>query len=216
MSQEVTIEVQHREGAGKNESRRVRRAGLVPAIVYGGGRDPEGVVVDPRPIDSVLNSERGKNTLIHLRIGDRELKRLVMIREIQRHPVTDRILHADFVRVELDRKTEVRVPIQAVGIPLGVKNEGGMLEWVHREVPIRVLPGNIPEHLVADVSALHVGQHLEAGQLTLPEGVELMIPANDTVITIIGKKAEEETAAVTPDTTTVEPEVTKQKKKEDE
>jgi large subunit ribosomal protein L25 len=195
MSQEVTIEVQHREGSGKNESRRVRRAGLIPAVVYGGGREAEGVVVDPRPIGAVLESERGKNTLIHLRIGDRELKRMVMIREIQRHPVTDRILHADFVRVEMDRKTEVNVPIHLLGTPVGVTSEGGMVEWVHRAIAIRVLPGDIPEHLEADVSELHVGQHLEAGQLNLPSGAELMVPAGETVITILAKKAEEAATA---------------------
>ncbi len=195
MATEVSIAVVPRESAGKNESRRLRRQGMVPAIVYGGGREPEGIAVDPRPVDAVLSTERGKNTLIHLTIGDRELKRMVLIREIQRHPVTDRIMHADFVRIEMDKKTEVWVPLNIVGVPLGVKNEGGMLEWVHRQVHIRVLPGDIPEHIDVDVSALHVGQHISAGDVTLPGGADLLMPPTDPMITVVGKKAEEEAAA---------------------
>ncbi len=195
MATEVSIAVTPRESAGKNESRRLRRQGMVPAIVYGGGREPEGIAVDPRPIDAVLQTERGKNTLIHLTIGDRELKRMVLIREIQRHPVTDRIMHADFVRIEMDKKTEVWVPLNIVGVPLGVKNEGGMLEWVHRQVHIRVLPGDIPEHIDVDVSELHVGQHISASDVALPAGADLLMPPTDPMITVVGKKAEEEAAA---------------------
>jgi large subunit ribosomal protein L25 len=200
MSEHVTIQVQPRVEVGKNESRRLRRAGLVPAVVYGGGREPEGVAFDPRPLEVVLLTERGKNTLLHLRVGDRELKRAVLVREIQRHPVTDRILHADFVRVEMDRKTEVDVPIVAVGIAAGVKNEGGLLEYIHRTVTVRCLPADIPEHIEADVTALHVGQHLEAGELQLPAGVELAMPPGETLVTIAGKQAEEAptTAAAAP------------------
>ncbi len=195
MSEQVTIQVQPREEKGKNESRRLRRQGLVPAVVYGGGREPEGVAVDPRPLEAVLLTERGKNTLLHLRIGDRDLKRAVLMREIQRHPVTDRILHADFVRVEMDNKTEVDVPIVAAGIATGVKSEGGLLEFIHRTVTVRCLPADIPQHIEADVTELHVGQHLEAGELTLPAGVELAMPATETLLTISGKPAEEATTA---------------------
>lgn len=191
MANEVNIVVQHRDQIGKNESRRLRRSGLVPGVVYGGGREPEGISIDPRPLEAVLVSERGKNTLIHLTIGDRELKRMVLIRELQRHPVTDRLMHADFVRVEMDRKTDVAVPLLAIGIPLGVKNEGGLLEYVHRTVTIRILPADIPQHIEVDVSELHVGQHIEASDLKLPAGAELLMPPTETMLTCVGKKAEE-------------------------
>lgn len=216
MANEVTIASTPRDTVGKNESRRLRRQGLIPCVVYGGGREPEGVAVDPRPLETVLASERSKNTLIHLRIGDRELKRMVLIREIQRHPVTDRLMHADFVRVEMDRKTDVAIPIVAIGIPAGVKNEGGMLQYVHRELPIRVLPAEIPEHVEIDVSELHVGQHVSAGQLRLPEGAELLMPPAEAVITVVGKKAEE-AAAETPaegEAAPTEPATTPTKKSE--
>lgn len=191
MSQIVNFEVTPREEFGKNAAGRARRTGLVPAVVYGGGREPQGVLVDPRRIESVLHSESGLNTLIHLKVGERELKRMVLIREIQRHPVTERILHADFVRVEMDRKIEVSVPIHVVGTAPGVKNEGGLLEMVNRTVLVRCLPAEIPDHLELDVSELHNNQHLEAKDVPLPAGIELAATPNEVIVTVLGKQAEE-------------------------
>jgi large subunit ribosomal protein L25 len=191
MSQVVNFEVVPREEYGKNAAGRARRAGYVPAVVYGGGRDPQGVLVDPRLIEGVMHSERGLNTLIHLKIGDRDLKRMVLIREVQRHPVTERVTHADFVRVEMDKKIEVAIPVHVVGIPVGVKSEGGMLEIVNRSVLVRCLPGEIPESIDLDVTDLHNNQHLEAKDVPLPEGVELAAQPNEVIVTVLGKQAEE-------------------------
>lgn len=191
MSQVVNFEVVPREEFGKNAAGRARRAGYVPAVVYGGGREPQGVLVDPRLIEGVMHSERGLNTLIHLKIGDRELKRMVLIRQIQRHPVTERVTHADFVRVEMDKKVEVGIPVHVVGTPVGVKNEGGMLELVTRSVLVRCLPGEIPDFVEVDVSGLHNNQHIEAREVALPAGVELAANPHDVIVTILGKQAEE-------------------------
>jgi len=191
--QEVIIECQLREGVGTNDARRLRHAKTIPAVVYGGGRDPQPVVVDPRPIESVLESETGLNTLIHLRVSGRDLRRMVLIRQVQRHPVTERLLHCDFLRVEMDQPIDVAVPLSFVGVPEGVKNEGGLLQFVHREVTVRVLPSKIPAHIDVDISGLHTGQHLEAGEVPLPEGCELLTPANETLCTVVGKGAEEPT-----------------------
>jgi large subunit ribosomal protein L25 len=191
MSQsEVTIECQVRETAGTNDARRLRASKMIPAVVYGGGRDPQAVSVDPRPIESVLDTPLGLNTLIHLRVSGRELKRMVMIREVQRHPVTESLMHCDFVRVELDQRIEVNVPVDLVGTPEGVKNEGGLLEMVHREIVVSSLPDRIPATLQADISALHVGQHLEAGEIALPEGVELAMDPSETLCTVVGKSSQ--------------------------
>ncbi len=194
MSQPIVIEVEPRENLGKNASRRLRRAGLIPAVVYGGGREPVGVQVDPRPVEAALHSPMGLNTLIQLKLAGRDLRRMVLIREIQRHPVTEQLLHVDFVRVEMDQKIEVSVPVELVGTPVGVKSEGGIVDFVHRQVVIKCLPGNIPGKLVADISGLHVGQHFEAGQLELPEGSELVTPPTETICTVAGKKAGAEEA----------------------
>jgi len=191
MSQVVNFEVTPREEFGKNAAGRARRSGFVPAVVYGGGREPQGVLVDPRLIEGVMHSERGLNTLIHLKIGDRELKRMVLIREVQRHPVTERVTHADFVRIEMDKKIEVAVPVHIVGTAVGVKSEGGMLEVVNRSVSVRCLPAEIPDFVEVDVTELHDGQHLEAKDVPLPTGVELAAHANDVIVTILSRQAEE-------------------------
>ncbi len=191
MSQVVNFEVTPREEFGKNAAGRARRSGFVPAVVYGGGRDPQGVLVDPRLIEGVMHSERGLNTLIHLKIGDRELKRMVLIRAVQRHPVTERVTHADFVRIEMDKKIDVAVPVHIVGTSVGVKSEGGMLEIVNRSVLVRCLPADIPEYVELDVTELHEGQHLEAKDVPLPAGVELAAHGGDVVVTILSKQAEE-------------------------
>ncbi|MCU0232083.1 MAG: 50S ribosomal protein L25 [Acidobacteria bacterium] len=191
MSQVVNFEVVPREEFGKNAAGRARRAGYVPAVVYGGGREPQGVLVDPRLIEGVIHSERGLNTLIHLKIGDRDLKRMVLIREVQRHPVTERVTHADFVRVEMDRKVEVAIPVHVVGIPVGVKSEGGMLELVNRSVLVRCLPGEIPDFVEVDVSELHNNQHISARDVALPAAVELADSPHEVIVTILGKQAEE-------------------------
>ncbi len=191
MSQVVNFEVVPREEYGKNAAGRARRAGYVPAVVYGGGREPQGVLVDPRLIEGVMHSERGLNTLIHLKIGDRDLKRMVLIREVQRHPVTERVTHADFVRVEMDKKIEVAIPVHVVGIPVGVKSEGGMLEIVNRSVLVRCLPGEIPDSVDVDVTDLHNNQHISAADVALPAGVELAAHPHEVIVTILGKQAEE-------------------------
>ncbi|NJN64499.1 MAG: 50S ribosomal protein L25 [Acidobacteria bacterium] len=207
--QEVIIECQLREGVGTNDARRLRHAKTIPAVVYGGGRDPQPVVVDPRPIELVLESETGLNTLIHLRVSGRDLRRMVLIRQVQRHPVTERLLHCDFLRVEMDQPIDVAVPLAFVGVPEGVKNEGGVVQYIHREINVRVLPSKIPAHIDVDISALHTGQHLEAGDVPLPEGCELLMPPGETLCTVVGKGAEEtaaapeggEAAGTTPETT---------------
>jgi large subunit ribosomal protein L25 len=191
MSQVVNFEVVPREEYGKNAAGRARRAGYVPAVVYGGGREPQGVLVDPRLIEGVMHSERGLNTLIHLKIGDRDLKRMVLIREVQRHPVTERVTHADFVRVEMDKKIEVAIPVHVVGTPVGVKSEGGMLEIVNRSVLVRCLPGEIPDSVEVDVTDLHNNQHISAVDVALPAGVELAAHPHEVIVTILGKQAEE-------------------------
>jgi len=191
MSQVVNFEVTPREEFGKNAAGRARRSGYVPAVVYGGGREPQGVLVDPRLIESVMHSERGLNTLIHLKIGEHELKRMVLIREVQRHPVTERVTHADFVRVEMDKKIEVAIPVHIIGTAPGVKSEGGMLELVNRAVFVRCLPGDIPDFVEVDVSELHNNQHIEARDVALPAGIELAAHPNDVIVTILGKQAEE-------------------------
>jgi large subunit ribosomal protein L25 len=196
---EITVEVQEREDLGKNPSRRLRREGLVPAILYGAGKAPVPLTVDPRRLEEVLRGDRGINTLFHLHLPGKDLRRMVRIREYQRHPVTDRITHADFVRVEMDRKIQVNVPVRLEGTPEGVKNEGGILDFVQRTIEVECLPAAIPDGLVVDVSGLHVGQNVTVEDLADVAGdVRILVPGSTVVATVSVSRAaiaEEEAAA---------------------
>jgi large subunit ribosomal protein L25 len=198
---EITIDVVERGEFGKNVSRRMRRDGLVPAILYGSGKAPVPLTVDPRRLEEVLQGDRGINTLFHLRLQGKDLRRMVRIREYQRHPVTDRITHADFIRVEMDRRIQIKVPVCLDGVPEGVKNEGGVLDFVLRTVELDCLPAQIPEALHVDVSPLHIGQNVTAEDLEVPEGVTVLDPGGTVLATVsvsraaIAAEAEEEVAA---------------------
>ncbi len=190
-TREVHLSVQPRVGkSGSAESRRMRSEGRIPAVVYGGGVAPESIEFDARPVIQMLSVEGGRNSLIHLKIGDRELSRMVMLKEIQVHPTSGRLLHADFARVEMNQKIVVEVPVHIVGTAVGVKSEGGLLELIHRTVRIKVLPAEIPSFIELDVTPLHSGQHVEASELTLPAGVDLVMSPHDTIVTVVGKTAE--------------------------
>lgn len=195
----ITVEVEERDLLGKNASRRLRREGLVPAILYGAGKPPVSLTVDPRRLEEVLRSDRGINTLFNLHLPGKDLRRMVRIREYQRHPVTDRIIHADFVRVEMDRKIQINVPVRLEGTPEGVKNEGGILDFVQRTIEVECLPSAIPEALVVDVSELHVGQNVTVEDLADVAGdVRILVPGSTVVATVSVSRAavaEEEAAA---------------------
>ena len=145
-----------REGKfNKNAARRVRVAGKIPAVVYGAGKDAVAVTVDPRAITRILHSESGHNTIFDLNVeGSGVVK--AMIVDWQNEPIKGKLLHIDLKRIAMDKMMRVSVPIQLVGIPTGVKNQGGILEHVLREVEIECLPGDIPSHLDVDVSGLEL------------------------------------------------------------
>lgn len=171
---ELTIEVAPRGATGKNESRRLRAAGSIPGVVYGGGRDPVSVTVDRHTMLELMRKAGGENAVYLLKLTGTDKSRHVMIRDMDVHPVTRQVRHIDFQRIVLTEKVRISVAVEVIGTPPGVKTEGGMLDFVTREVEVECLPTNIPHHLQADVSKLHVGQHVEAGDLELPEGVTLL------------------------------------------
>lgn len=155
---DAILEAVKRDTRGKNEARRLRAAGRIPAVVYGAQKAGESgktveVAVDPKPLLRILHSGSGVNTLITLKV-DGEGDSRVLVKEFLLDPVTDKLLHADFYRVNMDRKITVTVQIVTRGEPRGVKLEGGILDFVHREIDIETLPGEIPDHIEVDVSSL--------------------------------------------------------------
>jgi len=166
---EATLEAVRREGTGKGAARRMRREGRVPAVFYGATRDEAGrpvavpIAVDPKEVVRILHSDSGANTLIALRLDAEDTR--VMIREYQLDPVTHHLLHADFYRVAMDRKVTVTVPVVLRGEARGIKQQGGLLDFVHREVEVECLPADIPESIEVDVSELLVGQSVRLRDL---------------------------------------------------
>jgi large subunit ribosomal protein L25 len=163
---EATLKAERRATRGKNEARRLRASGRIPAVVYGGAGEATAVAVDPKVLSRILHSESGVNTLINLEV-DGEAASRVIVKEYQLDPVNGRLLHADFYRLAMDRPIRVTVPIEVRGEARGVKQQGGVLDLPHREVEIECLPAEIPESIVVDVSELLIGQSIRLKDLAL-------------------------------------------------
>jgi large subunit ribosomal protein L25 len=154
---------------GSRESRRVRREGAVPAVIYGHGLEALPVAVDRRELYAVLHTEAGLNALINLQVNGDEY--LTVAREVQRHPVRGDIIHLDFIRIFLDEAIEAEVPVEFVGIPVGVREGKGIVETPAASVMVSALPANIPSHITLDITNLKVGDSLRVSDLPAIEGV---------------------------------------------
>ena len=198
---DVALDVEIRSDKGKGAARKLRAAGRIPAVCYGSGRAPLSVSLDPRSLERLIKSSAtGINTLIDLRVaggGDYD-GRVVLVKELQRDPVSARALHADFYAVDLEQAIQVSVPIHVTGTAPGVTN-GGILDHALRELQIECLPRAIPDQILVDVSQLEIGMSLHVRDLVLPEGVKLMSDPDLSVISVVTPAAlEEETAAAAP------------------
>jgi len=219
---DVILDATARESFGTNEARRARRAGKMPAVVYGstdehGGGHATPIAVDPKALLRILRSETGANTLILLRLaGASDAK--VLVKEYQLDPVTQQMLHADFYRVAMDRAIRVTIPVSIKGEPKGVKQQGGVLEFVRREVEIECLPGDIPEHVDVDVTELMLHQGVRVRDIaTSPKWIPIS-EADMMLVHVIMPKAEEAAPAaeaVAAPAAPAEPEVIKKGKKEE-
>ena len=190
MIKNIVVEVQERSEQGKNAARRMRAGGGVPAVVYGLDRPPFNVAVGARKVEEVLGLETGRNTIFTLALAGQDRSRAVMIKALQRHPVTEKLLHVDFVRVDLNVEVRVNVPIRLLGLAEGVKTEGGILEFIMRQVEVECLPADIPEHLDVDVSGLHLNQHLAVSDLQLKERVKVLADP-DSIVCVVAVPKEE-------------------------
>lgn len=188
----VIVPVERREARGSNHARRLRAAGQVPGNVYGLDVTPFAVSVDPRRVEEVLRQPRGRNTIFNLALGGGEQSREVMLRELQRDPVSERLVHVDFLRIDAKQEIHVDVPVHLVGTAEGVKNEGGVLDFVHRTVNVSCLPADIPEYFEVDVSSLHVGQNVALSDITAPTGVTFLDDAETIIATVAMPRVEAE------------------------
>lgn len=196
-----------REASGKGPARRLRRQGLVPAILYGGSA-PQAVTLNVRDVLKVTQGREGSTTLLTLRFDDADGTRTAIIRELQHDPVTDQLIHVDLQEVSMDRAITVGMPVSPRGEPAGVKDQGGILQTVLREVQVSGLPRLIPDRIVVDVSALRIGDVLTVAMLVPPEGVRILNDPGQAVATVSAPMAAEAVApAAAAEVAPAEPEV---------
>jgi large subunit ribosomal protein L25 len=192
--QSHTLTTETRSQKGKGAARQLRARGLMPAVCYGLGRDPQELAVSPKELTAALSTELGRNMVVKLAMGGSE--ELVMVQELQIHPVSRKPLHVDFYRIDPDKEIDRAVPLIAEGKAKGVV-EGGELVVIFRMLPLRAKPGYFPAKLTVDVTPLEIGDHVKAKDVALPAGVKVALPPERNVVscTVMRKRAEEEEAA---------------------
>ena len=221
MRKDITVAAEVRTSRGKNEARRTRVSGNIPAVVYGAYKDPISVAVDPRELSKIIRSSTGLNTIFTLAIAGGE-NTPVMVVDRQVDPIKGHLLHADLKRIDLTKRIRVTVPVGTAGEPAGVKVQGGLLEIISRAVEIECLPDEIPESFTVNVSELMIGQSKRASDVAVTGSMKLVSDPQTVIAHIVALRAEEvaapaegaaPAAGATP---AAEPEVVKKGKKEEE
>jgi large subunit ribosomal protein L25 len=198
-----TIKANKRDVFGKNAARRLRTQGWIPAILYGEGTVNVPLTLTKKDIIDVLKSETGENTIFKVAYDSNEQD--AMIKDIQVEPSSDKIIHADLILISMDKPIRVDVPIQLQGEPVGVKTEGGFVDFMTREVDIECLPRNIPDHIKIDISQLHLHQSLKISDITPPEGVKFISDPAAVIVLIDVPHKEEEVAKPEEEVVVAEP-----------
>ena len=214
--EQIIVEATPREDRGKNAARRMRRDGRVPAVLYGGKDGAVALAVNSKQLSAILRSESGHNTIFRVKLPQGEAS--AMVKDWQVDPVKGLLLHVDLMRIAMDIRVKVRVPVHTFGEPQGVKLQGGIFETVTREVEIECLPTEIPGEFRVDVTELMIGKHLRAGDLPLDaEKMRLVTDPQRVIAHVVALRVEEEKpaeAVVAEAATPAEPEVIKKGKKE--
>ena len=221
---EATLKAEAREGRGKNEARRLRASGRIPAVVYGTDKNKATeIAVDPRVLLRILHSQSGVNTLIGLEGAGLVTGGKVLVKEYQLDPIDHRLLHADFYAVAMDKMLTVTVPIVLKGEPKGVKQQGGVVDFVNREIEVECLPADIPEHVDIDISELMLHQGIRVRDLQQDGKWKPVSEPEMMIVHVVTVKVEEApaaeattAAAATPGAAAAEPEVIKKGKKDED
>ena len=215
---QIVVKSEKREGLGSNAARRLRAQGFVPAVLYGESMASAALVLSKKDIDHILRLESGENTIFKVAVGAAAYD--VMIKELQVDPATDELLHLDLIRISMDKPIRVTVPVVHQGEPIGVKTEGGFVDFVTREVEVECLPRDIPESLSIDISELHIQQSFKVEGMTIPAGVKIMTEPSTVLVLISLPHKEEEFPGEKPEEVVVEepkePEVIKKERAEKE
>ncbi|MFY9550122.1 MAG: 50S ribosomal protein L25 [Thermoanaerobaculia bacterium] len=201
----IELNVEKRSTIGKGEARRSRVAGRIPAVVYGAGKPNVPISVDRKALSDLFREGAGENAIFLLRLAGSDQSRHAMIKELQRDPVSRKPVHIDFVRVLMDVKITLKVPIEIVGIAKGVKTDQGILDVVTREIEIETLPTNIPEHLPVDVTELAIGDAIRVSDLPPMPGVTIVDNPEKVVVHVTHPTREEEPVAAAVEGAAAEP-----------
>lgn len=214
----IVVKSEKRQGMGSNAACRLRAQGFVPAVLYGGSMDSQPLVLSKKDIVQILRLESGENTIFKVAV-DADMYD-VMIKDLQIDPVSDELLHADLIRISMDKPVRVTVPVVHRGEPIGVKTEGGFVDFVTREVEVECLPRDIPESLSIDISELHIHQSLKVEGMAIPAGVKLVTEPGTVLVLVSLPHKEEEFPGEKPEEAVVEepkePEVIKKERAEKE
>jgi large subunit ribosomal protein L25 len=214
----IVVKSEKRQGLGSNAARRLRAQGFVPVVLYGESMESRPLVVSKKDIVQILKLESGENTIFKVAVDPDMYD--VMIKDLQIDPVTDELLHADLIRISMDKPVRVTVPVVHHGEPVGVKTEGGFVDFVTREVEVECLPRDIPESLSIDISELHVHQSFKAEGLAIPAGVQLITEPATVIVLVSLPHKEEEFPGEKPEEAvaeeSTEPEVIKKERAEKE
>ncbi|MBU1338753.1 MAG: 50S ribosomal protein L25 [Acidobacteria bacterium] len=183
-----TVKCEKRDQFGKNAARRLRREHKVPAVLYGANIDSVPLTLEKKDIFSILKSESGENTLFSLQYGSETSN--AMIKMLQKDPVSDQLIHVDLIQIVMDEEIKVDVPLELVGTAVGVKSEGGFIDFITREVEIECLPNNIPDSIAVDISALHLNQSLKIEDLPPMEGIRYITDSDQVIVLVQAPTAE--------------------------
>jgi large subunit ribosomal protein L25 len=209
----VALKAYPRAQVQRAEVTKLRRAGRVPATIYGRQAKPQNLEVGFDDITDLLHHSASENLLVDLAVeNDARSKRLALVQDVQHHPLSGKVLHVDLHEVAEDEKVTVQVPVETTGEAAGVKNGGGTLEHVMHKLKVRCLPKDLPEQIIIDVAALEIGKSIHLGEVNAPEGVEILGEKGRAVVKVSAPRAEEEVVAAAPGAADVE--MTKEKKEE--
>src|SRR5436190_24002840 len=195
MAKQVKLKVEPRTATGRSAARRLKARGIVPAVVYGGKEKSQPLQVAARDINAMLSHASGENILVELEIADEKATRTALLQEVQHSPVGGDVLHVDFHAISMDEKIQADVPLEALGVPTGVKNFGGLLEQNLRALAIECLPRDLPDKITVDVSELNIGNSIHVRDIKLPSGVIAKVQAELTAFSVMAPVVEEEPVA---------------------
>ncbi len=215
----IVVKSEKRQGLGSNAARRLRAQGFVPAVLYGEAMESRPLVLSKKDIVQILRLETGENTIFKVAVDAEQYD--AMIKDLQVDPVTDELLHADLIRISMDKPVRVTVPVVHRGEPIGVKTEGGFIDFVTREVEVECLPRDIPESIGIDIAELHVNQSFKAENMAIPAGVKIITEPGTVLVLVSMPHKEEEFPGEKPEGEVVaeepkEPEVIKKERAEKE